>query len=92
MPHLLKHRFGQINNFEQYLVQNGIIVLKFFLHLSKAEQRRRLLARIERPEKNWKFSFTDPIERVYWDNYMDCYEDVLNHTSTEDAPWYIIGT
>jgi len=85
-----KHRFEEINNFEQYLVGNGIVVLKFFLNISKEEQKRRLLARIERPEKNWKFSVTDPVERAYWDDYTECYEDALNHTSTEHAPWYII--
>ncbi|HEV8379049.1 MAG TPA: hypothetical protein VGP99_09380, partial [Tepidisphaeraceae bacterium] len=85
-----KHRFEQINNFEKYLVRNGIVVLKFFLNISKEEQKRRLLARIDTPEKNWKFSVRDPMERRYWDDYMECYEDAFNHTSTEHAPWYII--
>jgi len=85
-----KHRFEEINNFEKYLARNGIVVLKFFLNISKEEQKRRLLARIDTPEKNWKFSFTDPIERTFWDQYMDCYEDAFNHTSTEHAPWHII--
>ncbi|HEV8604292.1 MAG TPA: polyphosphate kinase 2 family protein [Tepidisphaeraceae bacterium] len=85
-----KHRFEEINSFEKYLVRNGIGVLKFFLNISKEEQKRRLLARIDTPGKNWKFSFTDPKERVYWDDYMRCYEDALNHTSTEQAPWHII--
>jgi PPK2 family polyphosphate:nucleotide phosphotransferase len=85
-----KDRFDAINNFEKYLVRNGIVVLKFFLNLSKDEQKRRLLARINRPEKNWKFSLTDAKERGYWDDYMRAYEDTFNHTSTDHAPWYII--
>jgi PPK2 family polyphosphate:nucleotide phosphotransferase len=85
-----KDRFQEINHFEKYLVRNGIIVLKFFLHLSKAEQRRRLLARIDTPEKNWKFSASDVKERGYWDDYMEAYEEALSHTSTEWAPWYIV--
>jgi PPK2 family polyphosphate:nucleotide phosphotransferase len=85
-----KHRFDAINDFEKYLVRNGISVLKFYLHVSKEEQRRRLLARINTPDKQWKFSFRDPKERLYWDDYMECYEDMFNHTSTEHAPWYII--
>lgn len=85
-----KRRFEEINNFEKYLVNNGIIVLKFFLNLSKDEQKKRFLARIERPEKNWKFSASDAKEREFWDDYQKAYEDVFNHTSTEWAPWYII--
>ena len=85
-----KHRFDEINSFEKYLVRNGIVVLKFFLNLSKEEQKRRLLARITTPEKNWKFSLTDAKERAHWDDYMRAYEDTFNHTSTEHAPWYII--
>jgi PPK2 family polyphosphate:nucleotide phosphotransferase len=85
-----EHRFNAINHFEKYLVRNGIVVLKFFLNLSKAEQKRRLLARINTPEKNWKFSLTDARERGYWDDYMNAFEDTFNHTSTEHAPWYII--
>jgi len=85
-----KHRFEEINNFEKYLVRNGIVVLKFFLNLSKEEQKRRFLARIDTPEKNWKFSFSDVKERAYWNDYMSAFEDALNHTSTEHAPWYII--
>ncbi len=85
-----KHRFEEINLFERYLVRNGTIVLKFFLHLSKEEQKRRLLARIDTPEKNWKFSLADVKERAHWDEYMEAYEDVFNHTSTEHAPWHII--
>jgi PPK2 family polyphosphate:nucleotide phosphotransferase len=85
-----KRRFREINNFEKYLVANGIIVLKFFLHVSKEEQKKRFLERIERPEKNWKFSVNDVKERALWDDYMGAYEDAFNHTSTEWAPWHII--
>ncbi len=85
-----KRRFEEINNFEQYLVDNGTIVLKFFLNVSKEEQRRRFLARIDLPEKNWKFSSSDLKERAFWDDYQAAYEDVFNHTSTEWAPWYIV--
>lgn len=85
-----KHRFEEINHFEKYLVRNGIIILKFFLNLSKEEQKRRLIARIDLPEKNWKFSLADATERVHWDKYMAAFEDALNHTSTEWAPWYIV--
>lgn len=83
-------RFQEINNFEKYLSQNGIVVLKFFLNVSKGEQKKRFLDRINRPEKNWKFSANDLNERAYWDKYMQAYGDVFNHTSTEWAPWYII--
>jgi PPK2 family polyphosphate:nucleotide phosphotransferase len=85
-----KRRFKEINNFEQYLTDNGICVLKFFLNVSKEEQKRRFLARIETPEKNWKFSLGDVHERQHWDDYMKAYEDAFNHTSTESAPWYLI--
>lgn len=85
-----QQRFEQINNFEKYLVDNGIIVLKFFLNVSKEEQKKRFLERIDRPEKNWKFSESDVKERGYWNDYMHAYEDVFNNTSTKWAPWYII--
>ena len=85
-----KHRFDEINNFEKYLVRNGTIVLKFFLNLSKEEQKCRLLTRINTPEKNWKFSLADANERDNWNDYMNAFEDTFNHTSTEWAPWYII--
>jgi polyphosphate kinase 2 (PPK2 family) len=85
-----KTRFEQINNYERYLVQNGIHILKFYLNVSKAEQKRRFLARIEQPEKNWKFSLTDVKERAHWDDYMKAYEDVFNHTNTKWAPWHVI--
>jgi PPK2 family polyphosphate:nucleotide phosphotransferase len=85
-----KQRFEQINNFERYLDENGIRVVKFFLNVSKEEQKRRFLARIERPDKNWKFSASDVKERGHWDDYMAAYEDMFNHTSTKHAPWHII--
>ncbi|WP_164928954.1 polyphosphate kinase 2 family protein [Gloeobacter violaceus] len=85
-----KRRFEEINTFEKYLVHNGIVVLKFFLYVSKDEQKKRFLERIDRPEKNWKFSLADANERKYWDDYMQAYEDLFNHTSTEWAPWHII--
>jgi PPK2 family polyphosphate:nucleotide phosphotransferase len=85
-----KHRFEEINNFERYLVRNGIHVLKFFLNVSKEEQKKRFLARIETPEKNWKFNEGDAKERAFWDDYMHAFEDAFNHTSTDWAPWHII--
>ena len=83
-------RMDQINAFEKHLVQNGTIVLKFFLHLSKDEQKNRLLRRLDKPEKNWKFSSGDLKERKRWDDYMKAYEDLLEKTSTDIAPWYVI--
>ena len=85
-----KRRFEQINNFESYLVDNGIVVLKFFLHVSKKEQKRRFLERIDLDDKNWKFSVNDAKERTFWKDYMHAYEEVFTHTSTKHAPWYII--
>ncbi len=87
---LWKQRFQEINNFEKYLTDNGIIILKFFLNVSKSEQKKRFLKRIEQPEKNWKFSAADVKERALWNDYMDAYEDTLNNTSTEWAPWYVV--
>lgn len=83
-------RFEQIRNFEEHIAENGTIIFKFFLHLSKEEQRNRLLRRLDKPNKNWKFSPGDLKERKLWDHYQDCYEDAINRTSTEKAPWYII--
>jgi PPK2 family polyphosphate:nucleotide phosphotransferase len=88
---LWKQRFEEINNFEKYLVKNGTVILKFFLNVSKEEQKKRFLERINRPEKNWKFSTNDAKERAFWDDYMTVYEDMFNHTSTEVAPWHIIS-
>ncbi|MGB3136293.1 MAG: polyphosphate kinase 2 family protein [Nodosilinea sp.] len=90
VKHIWKQRFSDINNFEQYLTNNGIVVMKFFLNVSKAEQKERFLERIDRPEKNWKFSLSDAKERGYWDDYMAAYEDALTHTSTDWAPWHVI--
>jgi PPK2 family polyphosphate:nucleotide phosphotransferase len=88
--HIWKQRFEDINHFEKYLTNNGIVVLKFFLNVSKEEQKKRFLDRINLPEKNWKFSANDAKERELWDEYMQVYEEVFNHTSTEWAPWHII--
>ncbi len=85
-----KRRFEEINAYEKYLHANGTHVVKFFLHLSKDEQKRRFLARIDRPEKNWKLSPGDVVERARWDDYQRAYEDAITHTSTEDSPWYVI--
>ena len=87
---LWKQRFEEINNFEKYLVNNGIVILKFFLHISPQEQKKRFLQRIESPAKHWKFSASDVRERAFWHDYMIAYEDLFNHTSTKYAPWYII--
>jgi len=83
-------RMDRINQFEKHLTTNGTIVLKFFLNLSKEEQKNRLLRRLNIPEKNWKFSAGDLKERKLWSKYQDCYEDVLNRTSTDYAPWYTV--
>jgi PPK2 family polyphosphate:nucleotide phosphotransferase len=83
-------RYREMNCLEQYLVNNGVEVVKFFLHISKEEQRKRFLARLESPDKNWKFSESDVRERAYWDDYVEAFEDMLSNTSTEQAPWYII--
>ncbi|HEY7445818.1 MAG TPA: polyphosphate kinase 2 family protein [Vicinamibacterales bacterium] len=83
-------RFDHINHFERYLVENGIIVIKFFLNVSKKEQKKRFLERIDMPEKNWKFSVADARERTFWKDYMRAYEEVFSNTSTKWAPWYIV--
>jgi PPK2 family polyphosphate:nucleotide phosphotransferase len=85
-----KERFEDISNLESYLTRNGTVIRKFFLNVSKEEQRRRFLARLEEPEKNWKFSEADVHEREHWGEYMEAYEDMIRHTSTPDAPWYVI--
>lgn len=83
-------RFEQINNFERHIAENGTIIFKFFLHLSKEEQRQRLLRRLELKKKNWKFSPGDLKERLIWDKYQKCYEDAINMTSKPHAPWFVI--
>jgi len=84
-----RKRFNQIKNFEKYLYENGIITIKFFLHISKDEQRKRFLRRLDTPSKNWKFSAADLKEREHWDDYQKCYEEAIVATSTDYAPWYI---
>ena len=88
--HIWKKRFQQISNFESHLVANGTRVLKFFLNVSKKEQKQRFLSRIAEEDKNWKFSMGDVKERGHWDEYMQAYTEAIENTSTEDAPWYII--
>jgi PPK2 family polyphosphate:nucleotide phosphotransferase len=83
-------RFTDIRHFENYLAHNGVVVRKFFLHLSKGEQKKRFLARLDLPEKNWKFSANDAKERGYWKDYMHAYEETIRNTATKDAPWYVI--
>ena len=90
MPHFWQARFRSITDLEAHLHRNGTRIVKFFLHISREEQRKRLLARIDEPEKNWKFSLADLRERALWKQYMDAYEDCLGATSTEDSPWYIV--
>jgi PPK2 family polyphosphate:nucleotide phosphotransferase len=85
-----RDRYRSIRNLEKHLSSNGTRVIKFFLHLSKEEQRKRFLARIDEPEKNWKFSLDDIEERKYWNNYMNAYEECISATSTRDAPWYVV--
>jgi PPK2 family polyphosphate:nucleotide phosphotransferase len=88
--HIWERRFKEINRWEEYLVDNGIHIVKLFLNISKAEQRRRLLERIENPAKNWKFSPADLLERQSWDDYQRAYSEALSRTSTEWAPWYVV--
>jgi PPK2 family polyphosphate:nucleotide phosphotransferase len=83
-------RFEDIRNFEQYLGRNGVVVRKFFLYVSKKEQRRRFLERIDDPMKNWKFSSSDTAERDFWDKYMEAYEEMIRETATKHAPWYVV--
>lgn len=89
-PQFWENRIAQINNFEKHITQNGTLVLKFYFHMSKEEQRKRLLKRLENPEDNWKFSTGDLKERERWDDYMKYYEEAINNTSKEHAPWYVI--
>jgi PPK2 family polyphosphate:nucleotide phosphotransferase len=87
---IFEDRYTDIRHFEQYLGRNGIVVLKFFLHVSKKEQKKRLLERLENPQKYWKFSGADVKERDYWNDYMDAYETMVRRTATKDAPWYVV--
>jgi PPK2 family polyphosphate:nucleotide phosphotransferase len=89
-PDLWRQRFEDIAAFERYLTRNGTVVVKFFLHMSREEQRRRFLDRLERPEKRWKFSLGDVAERRHWDRYMAAYEEMIRHTAAPHAPWYVV--
>lgn len=88
--HIWRERFEDINSFELYLSRNGIAVVKFFLHLSKKEQKQRFMQRLDEPEKNWKFSAADVKEREHWDDYQTAYEEMIQHTATKHAPWYVV--
>jgi polyphosphate kinase 2 (PPK2 family) len=83
-------RFEDIRGFERYLTRNGTIVRKFFLHVSKEEQQKRFLERLDNPDKNWKFSANDAKERGFWNKYMEAYEETIRETATEDSPWYVV--
>jgi PPK2 family polyphosphate:nucleotide phosphotransferase len=83
-------RFEDIRSFERHLARNGTVIRKFFLHLSKKEQKQRFMARLDEPEKNWKFSADDVHERAYWDDYQNAFEDMIRNTATKHAPWYVI--
>src|SRR5258708_7123799 len=83
-------RYKNINHFERYLTDNGVLIRKFFLHLSKEEQKKRFLSRLEDPQKNWKFSMADIKERGYWDKYQETYEDMIQETAGKEAPWYVV--
>jgi PPK2 family polyphosphate:nucleotide phosphotransferase len=85
-----EERFKDIRNFEKYLHRNGTIVVKFYLHVSKNEQKKRFIDRIDHPDKNWKFSSTDVKERAYWNDYMHAYEEMIRNTSTKKSPWYVV--
>jgi PPK2 family polyphosphate:nucleotide phosphotransferase len=85
-----KERYEDISNFERYLTRNGIVIRKFFLHVSKKEQKKRFLERLDKPEKHWKFSDADVREREFWDQYMEAYEDMIRHTAAKQAPWYVV--
>lgn len=85
-----EERYEDINGLERYLSRNGYVIRKFFLHVSKNEQKKRFLSRLDEPEKNWKVSSADARERQFWDKYMEAYEDMIRHTATPHAPWYVI--
>ncbi|MGB6884452.1 MAG: polyphosphate kinase 2 family protein [Candidatus Acidiferrum sp.] len=88
--HIWEHRYEDINAFEHYLTRNGVVVRKFFLHISKKEQKKRFLARLEDSKKNWKFSMADVKERGYWKDYQKAYEEMIQNTATKHAPWYVV--
>ena len=88
--HIWAERFEDIRNLEQYLSRNGVLIRKFFLHVSKKEQKKRFLERLDTPEKHWKFAEADVRERGHWDEYMSAYEEMIQHTATKDAPWYVV--
>jgi PPK2 family polyphosphate:nucleotide phosphotransferase len=88
--HIWEDRYADINAYERYLARNGIVLRKFFLHISKKEQKKRFLERLDDPKKNWKFSMADVQERNYWDDYQEAYEEMIQNTASKHAPWYVI--
>ena len=88
--HIWDERYEDINAFERYLMRNGVVIRKFFLHVSREDQKERFLERLEDPKKNWKFSMADVQERAFWKDYQEAYEEMIQHTATKHAPWYII--
>ncbi len=88
--HIWDERYEDINSFERYLTRNGVVIRKFFLHVSKKEQKKRFLERLEDSKKNWKFSMADVQERGFWKDYQEAYEEMIQHTATKHAPWYVI--
>ena len=89
-PKVWDERYEDIANYEKYLIRNGVLVLKFYLHVSKAEQKRRFMERLDNPEKNWKFSASDVAERQHWSEYQEAYEEAIRHTASKEAPWYVV--
>jgi polyphosphate kinase 2 (PPK2 family) len=85
-----KERFEDVKSVERYLARNGVVILKFFLHVSKGEQKKRFLERLQKKDKNWKFSMGDAKERNFWDDYQHAYEDMIQHTASDHAPWYVV--
>ena len=88
--HIWNDRFQDIRNIEKYLSRNGVVIRKFFLHVSEEEQKKRFLERIDNPDKNWKFSSADAKERGFWKDYMKAYEDMIRNTATKHSPWYVV--
>jgi PPK2 family polyphosphate:nucleotide phosphotransferase len=88
--HIWDERYEDINNFERYIARNGVVIRKFLLHISKEEQKKRFLSRLEDPEKNWKFELADVRERSYWKDYLEAYEEVIQNTAEKHAPWYVV--